>query len=125
MDHLPIFLDVRGRTALVVGGIYRYTRNPMYLALLMLLFAWGIALSNPYSMLAAWAFAEWERRRDMPALPIAIALYASFLGLLALQPDLGEQVANGAGCPQPGDEICPGARLVAVVDYGEDLRAHP
>lgn len=48
-------------------------------------------LAKPaFIVLAAWAFAEWERRRDMPALPIAIALYACFLGLLALQPDVGQ-----------------------------------
>ena len=31
---------------LVIRGIYRYTRNPMYLGLLFLLIAWGIYLSN-------------------------------------------------------------------------------
>jgi cell division protein FtsW len=48
-------------------------------------------LAKPaFIVLAAWAFAEWERRRDMPALPIAIALYACFVGLLSLQPDVGQ-----------------------------------
>ena len=48
-------------------------------------------LAKPaFIVLAAWAFAEWERRRDMPALPIAITLYAGFVGLLALQPDVGQ-----------------------------------
>ena len=55
-------LQPENSSALVVGGIYRYTRNPMYLALLMLLFAWGIVLSNPYSMLAAWAFVPYMNR---------------------------------------------------------------
>ena len=32
---------------LVVRGIYRYSRNPMYLGLLFLLTAWAIHLSNP------------------------------------------------------------------------------
>ncbi|MEJ2385286.1 MAG: isoprenylcysteine carboxylmethyltransferase family protein [Xanthomonadales bacterium] len=49
-------------SALVVDGIYGYTRNPMYLALLMLLFAWGIALSNPWSMLFAWTFIPYMNR---------------------------------------------------------------
>ena len=31
---------------LVVRGIYRYSRNPMYLGLLCLLFAWAFYLSN-------------------------------------------------------------------------------
>jgi protein-S-isoprenylcysteine O-methyltransferase Ste14 len=49
-------------SALVIDGIYRHTRNPMYLALLMLLFAWGIALANPWSMLCAWMFIPYMNR---------------------------------------------------------------
>lgn len=33
-------------TALVVAGVYRWSRNPMYLGFLLLLIAWAIALSN-------------------------------------------------------------------------------
>ena len=33
-------------SGLVVGGIYRYSRNPMYLGLLCLLIAWAFYLSN-------------------------------------------------------------------------------
>lgn len=33
-------------TRLVVRGVYRYSRNPMYLGLLCLLGAWGFYLSN-------------------------------------------------------------------------------
>ena len=38
-------------TRLVVSGVYRYSRNPMYLGLLFLLIAWALYLSN----LAAFA----------------------------------------------------------------------
>ena len=31
---------------LVVAGVYRYSRNPMYLGLLLLLIAWALYLSN-------------------------------------------------------------------------------
>ena len=33
-------------TRLVVDGVYRYSRNPMYLGLLFLLIAWALYLSN-------------------------------------------------------------------------------
>jgi len=55
-------LDPGRSTRLVVSGVYRYSRNPMYVALLLLLFAWGIRLSNPYAMLTAWLFIPWMNR---------------------------------------------------------------
>jgi cell division protein FtsW len=41
-------------------------------------------------ILTAWLFAEATRRRDVPALPIAMGLLAIFVGLLVLQPDIGQ-----------------------------------
>ena len=38
-----------------------------------------------FVVLAAWAFAEIERRRDMPGLPVAVGLYVMFAGLLVVQ----------------------------------------
>jgi protein-S-isoprenylcysteine O-methyltransferase Ste14 len=40
----PRYPDKASR--LVVSGVYRYTRNPMYLGLLLLLIAWATYLSN-------------------------------------------------------------------------------
>ena len=41
---------------LVEEGIYAYTRNPMYLALLILLIAWGLWLGNAFNTLLAAGF---------------------------------------------------------------------
>ena len=50
-------------------------------------------LAKPaFVVLSAWAFAEYERRRDVPALPIALALYGIFVALLLLQPDVGQSL---------------------------------
>lgn len=43
-----------------------------------------------FVILAGWAFAETRRRHDMPAFPIALAMYAVFAGFLLLQPDVGQ-----------------------------------
>ncbi|MEO1251623.1 MAG: isoprenylcysteine carboxylmethyltransferase family protein [Pseudomonadota bacterium] len=43
---------------LVVDGLYRISRNPMYLGLLLILIGWGVWLGNPLSLLIipAWMF---------------------------------------------------------------------
>jgi len=38
-------------SSLVVRGVYRYTRNPMYLGLLLTLLAWAVFLANPLAVL--------------------------------------------------------------------------
>lgn len=43
-------------SALVVSGIYRLTRNPMYLGMLLVLSGWGVFLANAFAMLLATAF---------------------------------------------------------------------
>lgn len=50
-------------------------------------------LAKPaFVVLSAWAFAEYERRRDVPALPVAVGLYITFVALLVLQPDVGQSL---------------------------------
>jgi protein-S-isoprenylcysteine O-methyltransferase Ste14 len=43
-------------TALVVSGIYRYTRNPMYLGFLSVLIGWSIYLASPLSIVGVAGF---------------------------------------------------------------------
>ena len=47
---------------LVVNGIYAYTRNPIYLGMLLLLLAWGLWLGNAFNTLLAAAFVAYMNR---------------------------------------------------------------
>jgi protein-S-isoprenylcysteine O-methyltransferase Ste14 len=49
-------------SALVVSGIFRFTRNPMYLGLLMFLLAWASYLSNGVALLGLPAFVLYMNR---------------------------------------------------------------
>ena len=43
-------------SALVSGGIYRFTRNPMYVGLLLITVAWAVFLSSAWALLGPPAF---------------------------------------------------------------------
>lgn len=49
-------------SALVASGIYRRTRNPMYLGLLLLLAAWGVHLGHPLALAGLPAFVAYMNR---------------------------------------------------------------
>lgn len=38
-------------TTLVVEGVYKYSRNPMYVGMAAALLAWGVFLANPFNVL--------------------------------------------------------------------------
>jgi protein-S-isoprenylcysteine O-methyltransferase Ste14 len=61
-------------TALVVSGIYRYSRNPMYLALALGLLAWSLFLTHALAPLGVVAFVAWMNLRQIPPEERALAV---------------------------------------------------
>ena len=49
-----------------------------------------------FIVLMAWLFGEAAQRRDVPALPMAIGVWALFAGLLVSEPDVGQTVLVSA-----------------------------
>ncbi|MFT4767886.1 MAG: protein-S-isoprenylcysteine O-methyltransferase Ste14 [Glaciecola sp.] len=49
-------------TTLVTGGVYHWTRNPMYLGMLLVLLAWGLYLASGLSFLVVVAFVAYMTR---------------------------------------------------------------
>jgi protein-S-isoprenylcysteine O-methyltransferase Ste14 len=45
-------------TQLVVSGVYRISRNPMYLGMVLSLSGWAWLLGNPLTLLLVWLFAR-------------------------------------------------------------------
>ena len=48
--------DFKGTTKLVSTGIFRFSRNPMYLSLLLMLIAWALWLGNSLTWLGVIVF---------------------------------------------------------------------
>lgn len=49
-------------SVLVTSGIYRFTRNPMYLGVLVILIAWGVLLGNVLALISAFMFVPYISR---------------------------------------------------------------
>jgi protein-S-isoprenylcysteine O-methyltransferase Ste14 len=71
-------LNPGAASALVVSGLYRYTRNPMYLGIAIVLLAWALYLSHPLSALGVAAFVAYIHRFQI--IPEERALRALFPG---------------------------------------------
>lgn len=63
-------------TALVTGGVYRFTRNPMYLGMLAHLLAWAAYLASPWALPGPVAFVAYITRFQI--VPEERALAARF-----------------------------------------------
>jgi len=51
-----------GASSLVRSGVYRWTRNPMYLGFALALLGWGMFLSNPAALAGLFAFVAYMNR---------------------------------------------------------------
>ena len=49
-------------SSLVIGGIYRYTRNPMYVGMATVLLGWAVYLAAPFTLLGPALFAAYITR---------------------------------------------------------------
>lgn len=49
-------------SVLVTSGVFRFSRNPMYLALFLVLAGWGLYLANAFTLLLAFAFVIYMNR---------------------------------------------------------------
>ncbi len=52
-------LSPQKASKLVTSGLYNYSRNPMYLAMLLVLLAFGLKLGNAFNTLLAAGFVYW------------------------------------------------------------------
>ena len=52
----------KATSSLVTGGIYRFTRNPMYVSVLLILVAWAIFLSSAWALVGPVAFVLYMNR---------------------------------------------------------------
>jgi len=55
-------LKPENASSLVTGGVFRFTRNPMYVGLLLLLVAWAIFLAVPWVLVGPLIFAAYMTR---------------------------------------------------------------
>ena len=65
-------------SSLVIQGVYRYTRNPMYLGFLLTLLAWAMFLANPFAVLWVVVFVLYITRfQIIPEERVLAALFGA------------------------------------------------
>ena len=69
-------LEPQQTSSLVTSGVYRFTRNPMYLGLVCLLLAWGLYLNSVWALICVPIFMLYIQRFQI--MPEERALKALF-----------------------------------------------
>jgi protein-S-isoprenylcysteine O-methyltransferase Ste14 len=65
-------------SSLVTFGVYRFTRNPMYVGLALVLLAWAVFLSSPWGLLGPLAFVLYMNRfQIMPEEKILLGMFGA------------------------------------------------
>src|SRR6476660_2763982 len=90
--HLEAFYFVRRQAALLLPAIAimfsASTLTPKQIGFLTI--QPSEFVKPAFIVLTAWLFNESQKRRDIPGIQLAVALYAIFAVLLILQPDFGQ-----------------------------------
>ena len=75
-------LKPENASSLVTAGIYRFTRNPMYAGLLVVLLAWTVFLSSAWALLGPVAFVLYiDRFQIAPEERVLASMFgATYLG---------------------------------------------
>ena len=65
-------------SSLVCSGIYKATRNPMYVGVLFVLLAWSVFLSSVWALIGPWAFMLYINRfQIVPEERVLLAMFGS------------------------------------------------
>lgn len=71
-------LKPENASALVITGVYRITRNPMYVGLMLVLLAWAVALASPVSLAGPVLFIMYINRFQIePEERVLVAKFGS------------------------------------------------
>ena len=55
-------VDLESASALVTSGVFRYSRNPMYVGFTVMLVGWAVSLAAPWALLGPLAFVLFTNR---------------------------------------------------------------